>query len=71
MMSRIQDRNNWKTSSLHSFTHLAEEKAEPGHAKLLLDRAQDRLHQAEREYVDGVEVMAASRIAAGVHGDDT
>ena len=32
---------------LHSFTHLAEEKAEPGQAKSLLDRVQDRLHQAE------------------------
>ncbi len=28
---------------LHSFTHLAEEKAEPDQAKLLLDRVQERL----------------------------
>ena len=32
---------------LHSFTHLAEEKAEPGRAKSLLDRVQARLRQAE------------------------
>ncbi|MCD4722369.1 MAG: threonyl-tRNA synthetase editing domain-containing protein [Desulfobacula sp.] len=32
---------------LHSFTHLAEEKAGPEQAKLLLDRVQDRLVKAE------------------------
>jgi hypothetical protein len=46
-MFRIQDRNNWKASLLHSFTRLAEEKAEPDQAKSLLDRVQDRLHKAE------------------------
>lgn len=32
---------------LHSFTHLAEEKAEPDQAKSLLDRVQDRLCKAQ------------------------
>ncbi|MCK5836801.1 MAG: hypothetical protein KAH09_06005 [Desulfobacula sp.] len=32
---------------LHSFTHLAEEKAEPDQAKLLLDRIQERLIKAD------------------------
>ena len=32
---------------LHSFTHLAEKKAEPDQAKLLLDRVQERLIKAE------------------------
>ncbi|MFZ7125999.1 MAG: threonyl-tRNA synthetase editing domain-containing protein [Desulfobacterales bacterium] len=31
---------------LHSFTHLAEEKAEPEAARILLDRVQDRLEAA-------------------------
>jgi len=34
---------------LHSFTHLAEEKAEPDQAKLLLDRVQERLVKSEYE----------------------
>jgi hypothetical protein len=34
---------------LHSFTHLAEEKADPGQAKFLLDRVQDRLVKAGYE----------------------
>ena len=32
---------------LHSFTHLAQEKADPEQAKLLMDRAHDRLEKAE------------------------
>ena len=32
---------------LHSFTHLAEEKADPAQAKALLDRVQDRLLKAD------------------------
>ncbi len=36
---------------LHSFTHLAEEKADPDAARALLDRAQDRLAQAGYETV--------------------
>lgn len=31
---------------LHSFTHLGEDKAEPGQAKELLDRVQERLESA-------------------------
>jgi hypothetical protein len=34
---------------LHSFTHLAEEKADPDQAKLLLDRVQERLVKADYE----------------------
>jgi len=34
---------------LHSFTHLAEEKADSEQAKLLLDRVQDRLIKADYE----------------------
>ena len=34
---------------LHSFTHLAEEKAAPDQAKTLLDRVQDRLRNAGYE----------------------
>ncbi|WP_300457543.1 threonyl-tRNA synthetase editing domain-containing protein [Desulfobacula sp.] len=34
---------------LHSFTHLAEEKAEPDQAKPLLDRVQERLVKADYE----------------------
>ena len=34
---------------LHSFTHLAEEKADPDKAKYLLDQVQDRLVKAEYE----------------------
>ena len=38
----------WETDLivLHSFTHLGEEKAEPGQAKALFDRAQVRLESA-------------------------
>ena len=38
----------WETRNiiLHSFTHLGEEKAEPGAAKALFDRAQNRLEAA-------------------------
>lgn len=38
----------WDTAGvlLHSFTHLAEEKADPLHAKALLDRVQERLEKA-------------------------
>ncbi|MDY6950089.1 MAG: threonyl-tRNA synthetase editing domain-containing protein [Thermodesulfobacteriota bacterium] len=38
----------WETKVivLHSFTHLGEEKAEPEDAKVLLDRAQQRLETA-------------------------
>jgi peptidoglycan/xylan/chitin deacetylase (PgdA/CDA1 family) len=38
-----------KVIILHSFTHLGEEKAEPEHAKALLDRAQKRLDSAGYE----------------------
>ena len=38
---------NVKKILLHSFTHLAEEKAEPDQAKILLDRVQDRLVKAD------------------------
>lgn len=31
---------------LHSFTHLGEKKADPEHARALLDRARDRLEKA-------------------------
>jgi hypothetical protein len=34
---------------LHSFTHLAEEKADPDQAKALLDRVQARLVAADYE----------------------
>ena len=34
---------------LHSFTHLGEKKADPDKAKLLLDRVQERLLNAEYE----------------------
>ncbi|CAB5108292.1 fragment of protein derived from threonyl-tRNA synthetase [Olavius algarvensis associated proteobacterium Delta 3] len=38
----------WETKRviLHSFTHLGEEKADPGSAKALFDRAQHRLETA-------------------------
>jgi hypothetical protein len=38
----------WETELivLHSFTHLGEEKADPGQAKALFDRAQARLQSA-------------------------
>jgi hypothetical protein len=38
----------WETRQviLHSFTHLGEEKAEPGDAKALIDRVQQRLATA-------------------------
>ena len=36
-------------SFLYSFTHLAEEKADPDQAKLLLDRVQERLIKADYE----------------------
>ena len=38
----------WQTTRiiLHSFTHLGDEKADPRHAKGLLDRVQSRLEQA-------------------------
>jgi hypothetical protein len=36
---------------LHSFTHLGEDKADPGEAKALLDRAQERLTKAGYETV--------------------
>ncbi len=38
----------WETQQviLHSFTHLGEEKADPGEAKRLIDRVQQRLETA-------------------------
>lgn len=38
----------WETRQviLHSFTHLGEEKADPGEAKALIDRVQQRLETA-------------------------
>ena len=38
----------WETQQviLHSFTHLGEEKADPGEAKALIDRVQQRLETA-------------------------
>ena len=38
----------WETRQvvLHSFTHLGEEKSEPGEAKALIDRVQQRLENA-------------------------
>jgi len=41
----------WKTKKiiLHSFSHLAEEKADPGLAKALLDRAAQRIQNAGYE----------------------
>lgn len=41
----------WKTKKiiLHSFSHLAEEKADPGLAKALLDRAAERIQNAGYE----------------------
>lgn len=41
----------WEVTSvvLHSFTHLGEEKADPGEARNLLDRAQGRLESAGYE----------------------
>ena len=43
----------WETRQvvLHSFTHLGEEKADPGEAKALIDRVQQRLETAEYEAV--------------------
>ena len=47
---------------LHSFTHLAEAKADPDQAKFLLDRVQDRLLKAEYD---------ASQTAYGYFNDLT
>jgi hypothetical protein len=43
----------WETKRiiLHSFTHLGEEKADPADARMLIDRVQTRLENAEYETV--------------------
>lgn len=43
----------WDTRQvvLHSFTHLGDEKADPGDAKILIDRVQQRLETAGYEAV--------------------
>jgi DNA-binding ferritin-like protein len=41
----------WKGANFHSFSHLAEEKADPAQAKALFDRAQERLIKAGYEAV--------------------
>jgi hypothetical protein len=40
-----------QTIILHSFTHLGEEKADPADARILIDRVQTRLENAEYETV--------------------
>ncbi len=42
-------KNETNTVLLHSFTHLGEDKAEPGQAREILQRAQERLQKAGYE----------------------
>ena len=59
---------------LHSFSHLAEEKAEPLLAKALLDRAQTRLQDADYEtfqtpygYFNDLELKAPGQPLARIY----
>ena len=59
---------------LHSFSHLAEEKAEPSLAKALLDRAQTRLQDADYEtfqtpygYFNDLELKAPGQPLARIY----
>jgi len=59
---------------LHSFSHLAEEKADPSPAKALLDRAQNRLHDAGCEmlqtpygYFNDLELKAPGKPLARIY----
>lgn len=42
----LAGKNDTQTIVLHSFSHLSEEKADPAEARVLFDRAQERLESA-------------------------